>query len=183
MKSTKAQRNQAVTDLARTLFQEVDHYQNQIVSCSATIVASSPTTIKARWSAKVLLDVDRTSKGNLDGIVLADSLVYEECTICLSWKTAEACAALSEGCDFTWDDFVISDAIAWDALTPREIRSALEREDEIALGEQLLERWGSAGDVNYTQYPRRLRAYLSGCVEAVRKFERRSPRKLRRRSS
>ena len=46
-RSTKPSRRQSCAEL----FLELNHGQHLTVSCSATIVASSSTTIKAKWSA------------------------------------------------------------------------------------------------------------------------------------
>lgn len=167
-------RNQAVAKLVRNHIDELTDHQALALSYSANILASSPTTIEARCSAKLLLEC-YDDGGQLEGIHLANSLHYEELTVRLIWKTAEDCAGLSDDCDFSIDERNdVLKSIPWDdpANTYEEIDTALRHQDELALGEGLIDHWNSAEQVNYKRYPRRLRLFLRACVEAARKFRR-----------
>jgi hypothetical protein len=126
----------------------------------------------------LLLDSNSRDEGTLEGIYLSDSLSYEELTIRLSWKTAEDCAALSDNYNFDWIDEgnEVLKSVSWDdpTNTYEEIDTALRHQDELALGEGLIDHWNSAEQVNYKRYPRRLRLYLRACVESAKRSQRRA---------
>ena len=128
---------------------------------SADVLETTPRTILARYKA-YFLDPEELS-------TIPDGLNYEEKSAKLEWPTEEGCASLSDDCLIEWvrEDLDVEENVPWDdpRISDDTIAAAMWHFDE--QGEELIQEFGSAEDVRYELYPKRLEPHLRRFVEVA----------------
>ena len=147
---------------------EAFEHSMALVDSGGALIASTATSVRVRlWEIFVPLDYNE----NLEGIGLSAHLDYAEHILEFEWPNEKDCENLTDsssscnhspfddGTDLSWDDPRCSDDSIHAALD-----EVVYHVDQSEMGDDLLERWVSIEQVDWSKYPKRLQPFLSRCM-------------------
>src|SRR5262249_21106020 len=159
------ERSEALTQLIWEYLFNITCGEYPTFRCDAEILETTPTSIVARWKAQFLLpDQLPGEDGLLPGLTIPERLCFEEKTVKLEWPTEEGCASLSGDylLTFIHEELDVEENVPWDdpRISDDTIAAAMTHFDEDTQAELLLDYFGSAKDIRYKLYPKRLRLHI-----------------------
>ena len=156
------ERSEKLTQLIWQYLFDVTHGEYPTFRCDAEILETTSTSIVARWNEQFLPPYQMPGEdGLLPGLTIPECLWFEEKTIKLEWPTEEGCASLSDDylLTFIHEELDVEENVPWDdpRISDGTIAAAMTHFDEHTQADLLLDYFGSAKDIRYKLYPKRLR--------------------------